>query len=269
VASWTTYFAVVGIHRDAALTLMPLVGLFDVAMALAAVFYPMRAVILYMAAWGLWTALLRPLSGESVWEAVERAGNFGALYALFLMGKRGGWRSWLRFETLGEWDGALRRRICWVLRLTTVLLLLGHGVLGLVLRKPLLAAHYAAIGLHGPLVEPVVGAFECALALAVLARPGAGLLLFVVAWKLATEALSPVAGSSIWVFIEHGGSYAAPMALALLSRGRGPWPENAPVSFALGEGAGKTEARPDLAGARTSRHSAAIAGPAGAGPIAV
>jgi hypothetical protein len=218
VAAWARYFGVVGIRPDTASALMPLVGLFDVSMALAAVIYPMRAAILYMAAWGLWTALLRPLSGESFWEAVERAGNFGALYALFLLARGGGLRSWLGFEPVGGLDARLRSRVGWVLRTTTVLLLLGHGILGLAVRKPLFVQQYAAIGIHGAWAEPLVGGFECVLALAVLARPGSGLLYFVVAWKLATEALSPAAGSTIWVFVEHGGSYAAPLALALLQR---------------------------------------------------
>jgi hypothetical protein len=38
------------------------------------------------------------------------------------------------------------------------------------------------------------------------------------AWKFATEALSPMAYSPVWGFIEHGGSNAAPLALALLGR---------------------------------------------------
>ncbi len=76
------------------------------------------------------------------------------------------------------------------------------------------------LGFHGAAVEPYIGAFECVLALAVLLRPGFGLLVFVVAWKLATEALSPMGGSPIWVFIEHGGSYAAPLVLALLVQRR-------------------------------------------------
>jgi len=97
VAAWSAYFGVVGISKEMSLHLMPLVGAFDVAMALTVLFYPMRGVILYMAAWGLWTALLRPLSGESAWEAVERAGNFGALLALLLVAKGGG-KSWLRFS---------------------------------------------------------------------------------------------------------------------------------------------------------------------------
>ena len=65
-----------------------------------------------------------------------------------------------------------------------------------------------------------MGLFECGLALVVFVRPGFGLLVFTVVWKLATEALSPMAGAPIWVFIEHGGSYAAPLVLALLLKRR-------------------------------------------------
>jgi hypothetical protein len=215
--TWTSYFAVVGISKDTALRLMPIVGAFDISMALAALFYPMRGLILYMAAWGLWTALLRPLAGESAWEAVERAGNVGAPLALFLLAK-GGARSWSTFRLPEALDGATRRRLCRIFQWSTVLLLLGHGLLGLWVRKPLFGVQYAAIGLHGSWIEPVIGGFECALALAVLVQPAFGLLLFVLAWKLATEALSPMAGAPIWVFIEHGGSYAAPLALALLQQ---------------------------------------------------
>jgi hypothetical protein len=219
VAAWTSYFAVVGIPRETALHLMPLVGAFDVAMALTVLFRPMRGVILYMAAWGLWTALLRPLAGESAWEAVERTGNYGVLCALFLLARGGNLRSWFHFQ-LVDMDGRLRSRIVWILRLTTILLLAGHGALNLLIRKPIFVTQYGMLGLHGAWVEPAVGTFELILALAVFLRPGFGLLLLVLAWKVATEALSPLAGSPIWVFIEHGGSYAAPLGLALLLRRR-------------------------------------------------
>jgi hypothetical protein len=225
VAAWTSYFAVVGIHRDTALSLMPWVGLMDVAMGTAILLFPMRGAVLYMTLWGFWTAILRPLAGESAWEAVERAGNFGALFALYLLDRKGGDSSWLRFHPVGDLQGSLRRQVGWVLRLTTAFLLAGHGALGLLVRKPLFAMQYAQIGVHAGWAEPLVGAAECALALAVLIQPGFGLLLFVVAWKLATEALSPIAGSPIWVFIEHGGSYAAPLALALLVRRRSEIPQ--------------------------------------------
>lgn len=217
--TWTSYFAVVGISKEAALRWMPIVGAFDITMALALLFFPMRGAVMYMAAWGLWTAVLRPLAGESVWEAVERAGNYGAPLALFLLAKAG-MRSWFAFSLPEALEGKLRRSICRILQWSTVLLLLGHGLLGLWVRKHVFVGQYALLGLTGPWVEPLIGAFECVLALAVLIQPGVGLLILVLAWKLATEALSPMAGAPIWVFIEHGGSYAAPLALALLRRKR-------------------------------------------------
>jgi hypothetical protein len=215
--AWASYFGVVGIGRPTAFGLMSPVGIFDVAMAVSVLVFPIRGVVLYMAAWGLWTALLRPLAGESVWEAVERAGNFGAPFALFLLAAGGGWRSWLAFTPRQRTGGLRPGEISWVLRLTTFLLLLGHGLLGLHVHKPLYGVQYASIGLGYPGLEPAIGAFECTLALAVLVKPVRQLLIGVVVWKLATEALNPVAGSPIWVFIEHGGSYAAPLALAYLA----------------------------------------------------
>lgn len=218
--AWTNYFAVVGISKSTALTLMPIVGTFDVAMAIAILIYPIRGIILWMAIWGVWTAILRPLAGESVWEAIERGGNYGAPIALFLLAAGGSAGSWFKFNLLNGMDPRQHNRLCWLLRLTTVLLLLGHGALNLLVRKPVFATQYTMLGFHGASVEPYVGAIECLLALAVLFWPAIGLLLFIVAWKLATELLSPMAGSPLWVFVEHGGSYAAPLALALLERTR-------------------------------------------------
>jgi hypothetical protein len=213
-AAWTSYFAVVGIGRETAFTLMPLVGAFDIALALAVLFRPAPGLVLYMVAWCVWTALLRPLAGESGWEAMERAGNYGAPVALFLLlGQGGRFQAWLRHR-FGS--GSPELVVHWILRLTTVLLLLGHGMLNWIVQKPMFAAQYARIGLPGGTTEPWVGGFECLLAVAVLYRPSRGLLLGVVAWKLATEALCPLTGSPCWVLIEHGGSYAAPLALTFL-----------------------------------------------------
>jgi hypothetical protein len=215
--AWTPYFAVVGIGQEAASSLMPWVGAFDVAMALSVLFCPVRAVVAYMVLWTLWTAFLRPLAGESFWEAVERAGNYGATLALCLLFAGGdGARSWFRGRWRATMDDAQRGEIVWVLRLTTVLLLLGHGGLNCIVQKPAFSAQYSLLGMPGANVELLLGGFECLLALAVLLAPNRRLLLGVVGWKLATEALVPMAGSSWWVFVEHGGSYAAPLALGFL-----------------------------------------------------
>jgi hypothetical protein len=169
-----------------------------------------------MVMWCVWTALLRPLAGESFWEAIERAGNYGAPLGLLLLMKGNGWTSWLGDRFSESWDESRRLVVGWVLRLSTVMLLLGHGALGLMVRKPIFATQYSVLGLPGATVEPPIGGFECLLALLVLLKPDRRLLFGVVAWKLVTEALAPMAGSPLWVFIEHGGSYAAPLALAFL-----------------------------------------------------
>jgi uncharacterized membrane protein YphA (DoxX/SURF4 family) len=222
-AAWTSYFGVAGIGPDRAMALMPWVGAFDWIMGLSVLFVPSRAVVLYMTAWCVWTALLRPLAGESGWEAVERAGNYGAPLALFfLFAPARGLKGWFSGRFREGLDAAQTRTLGWILRLTTGLLLLGHGLLGASVIKPALGLQYARLGLPGATVEPWVGAFECLLAAAVLLRPGRGLLFGVLLWKLASEALSPMTGSPLWVFIEHGGSYAAPLALAFLLPGSRP-----------------------------------------------
>jgi hypothetical protein len=217
VATWTTYFGVVGIGREQALTLMPWVGAFDVALALSVLVFPVRSVVLYMAAWSFWTALLRPLAGESIWEFVERAGNFGVPLAFYFYLRLSQATARPPDDDAGANDARSLLKIEWVLRLTTILLLLGHGALGLIL-KPVLSTHYLTIGLSGSAAEPIIGGLECLLALTILFKPNWRWLLAIVAWKLATEALAPLAGAPFWVFVEHGGSYAAPLALALLQR---------------------------------------------------
>ena len=69
-AAWLPFFAVVGIPEAWAWKLMPLVGAVDVLAGMAVLFRPTRLPLIYMSVWALWTALLRPLSGDSVFEAL-------------------------------------------------------------------------------------------------------------------------------------------------------------------------------------------------------
>lgn len=221
-AAWLPYFAVVGIPERWAWALMPLVGAVDVLAGMAVLFAPRSLPLLYMAVWALWTAMLRPLSGESVFELLERAGNYGVPLALLLMtGVPRSWRELLVPRQAGVVHATTRAQVALVLRWTTVVLLAGHGALGALLATPLLASHYATIGL-APQATIAVGSFELLLALVVAMRPSPWLLVFVAAWKVATESLFVVAGAPIWEFVERAGSYAAPLALAtlLLATGR-------------------------------------------------
>jgi hypothetical protein len=213
--AWVPFFGIVGIPERIAFALMPIIGMIDIAAGVGLLCAPVPAVLVYMSAWGLWTAILRPLSGDNIWETLERAGNYGVPFAfLVLAGGRHVLRDWLaplspRAITSGQLD-----RVATVLRLTTALLLAGHGALGAFVQKPLLAGHYATLGLDASVV-PIIGTLEIAAAVAVLLRPSVALLAIIAVWKLASESLFLAAGDPIWEFIERGGSYAAPIALAV------------------------------------------------------
>jgi hypothetical protein len=109
------------------------------------------------------------------------------------------------------------------------MLLIGHGGYGAFMHKPMLADHYRSAGLAslplgmGALVQGI-GWFEVVLGIVATAWPLPPLLLFILAWRLATEMLYPVSGAPIWEFVERGGSYGAPLALywILSRRSTGP-----------------------------------------------
>jgi hypothetical protein len=212
--AWIPYFGVAGIGPDTARTLMPLVGWHDMVLGVIGLISPRPIVLAWMSFWGLWTALLRPLSGEPFWETLERAGNIGVPLAFLVY-------TWPAARGIGAWfaparpslDNATRARMAVILRWTTALLLIGHGALGALVHKPMLVRHAALIGGSAS----AFGIAEIAMGLAILVRPWPMLLAFACAWKLATESLFLMAGAPVWEFIERGGSYAAPLALMWLT----------------------------------------------------
>ena len=127
-AVWCNYFGVFGIGHDTAYQLMPVVGSIDILLGLTLLVYPTLAVFAWLVFWGLFTALLRPLSGEPVAEFFERAGNYGAPSSF----------------------------VRWCLRLAAFLLLAGHGWLCLI-GKPSLVATFGSGAFY-------VGVFESAAA---------------------------------------------------------------------------------------------------------
>jgi hypothetical protein len=210
--AWVPYFGFAGISTDLAFSLMPVVGTVDIAAGIAVLASPRPIVLAYMTIWALWTALLRPLTGESPFETLERAGNYGVPLALLLLvGVPPRWRDWFRAPTGPAGDPALAMR---ALLLSTAVLLYGHGALA-VQGKPLLAAHVAFAGLPAESLT-LIGYAEMSAALLLLVWPSSALLIAIAAWKLTVESLWFVSGALIWEFIERGGSYAAPIALALL-----------------------------------------------------
>lgn len=204
--AWLPYFALFGIGSEWAFSLMPLVGAVDIAVGVLVIVRPRPAYLAYMVGWAVWTAALRPLTGEPVWELLERAGNYGVPLALLLL---------VLARRRPETEETALPRATTVLRWSTALLLFGHGALGLLTGKALLVEHYAAIGLSGGWV-PVVGAAEILMAVAALRARRPGFFLGVFFWKVASESFFLAAGSPVWEFVERAGSYAAPLALVLL-----------------------------------------------------
>jgi phosphohistidine phosphatase SixA len=216
--AWLPFFRLVGIGPETAFALMPVIGVVDIAVGLSVLVTPRPAALLYMVAWAFWTAALRPLTGDSVFELLDRAANYGVPFAMLLMClPRGGWRSWLAPATPPPLTPALHRSLRVTLLATTALLILGHG--GLSIRgTPSLTSHYASLGLSPDDVAramPLVGWLEIGLILLVV-RPSVTTALAIVGWKLATESLWLVSGAPVWEFIERAGSYAAPLGLAFV-----------------------------------------------------
>ena len=95
-AGWIPYFEAVGMTAADASTLLPLIGVMDIALAILVLVRPVRIALLWMALWGLWTALLRPIAGDPIWDFIERWANWAAPLALLYMygGFPKTWKEW-------------------------------------------------------------------------------------------------------------------------------------------------------------------------------
>ena len=94
--TWVEWFSIFGVSdAGTATTLLFFIGLLDMTLALLILVKPVRIALLWMAFWGFWTALMRPIAGDSIFEFVERWANWGAPLALLLLV---GWP-----KSLNEW----------------------------------------------------------------------------------------------------------------------------------------------------------------------
>lgn len=83
--SWIPYFASVGISESAAVILLPLIGILDIIVAIFALVKPFRGVLIWATTWAFITALIRPISGEPIWDFVERTANWAVPLALLYL----------------------------------------------------------------------------------------------------------------------------------------------------------------------------------------
>lgn len=212
---WANYFAVFGIGHATAFKLMPWVGVADIALGITMLVYPVRAIAAWLVIWGLFTASLRPLSGEPFGELVERAGNFGApLCLLMLTGFSKNIKSWFTLiqpdiQIGGDTLITLKK----ILSVLVFLLLAGHGWLNIIHKKGLID-QYTRFGFSNPAnVALTAGLFEIFAAVTVLIKPVKGLLLLLFIWKISTELFYP--HYEIFEWVERGGSYGCILSLLM------------------------------------------------------
>lgn len=83
-ADWIKWMATFGVSDPStAGTLLFLVGLLDLALAIIVLIRPVPKLLLWMAFWGFFTALVRPIVGLPIWDFIERWANWGAPLALY------------------------------------------------------------------------------------------------------------------------------------------------------------------------------------------
>ncbi len=71
-----------GISGQLAENLLVTIGVIDIITAILAIVYPFRLLLIWATTWSFLTAIARPISGEPIWDFVERLANVGAPLAL-------------------------------------------------------------------------------------------------------------------------------------------------------------------------------------------
>lgn len=83
-ASWLGWIGdMLKVDVATATTLLTLIGITDVIVAIIVLVKPLKPVLLWAALWGFWTAILRPIVGESFLDFIERFANWAAPLALY------------------------------------------------------------------------------------------------------------------------------------------------------------------------------------------
>jgi hypothetical protein len=214
---WLNYFALFGIGGELAYHLMPILGTLDVLMGISLLFYPTRAILLWLFLWSIITALARPLSGEPLCEALERAGNYGVPLTLLILSGPSGrnikdWFNMIVPDSFIRAKTLLTSAAC--LRVVVFLLLAGHGWLNLTGKQSLLS-QYGTLGFSNPaMAAHIAGIVDLLGAIFILLHPSRPVLLLLLFWKMGTELFYP--HWEVFEWVERGGSYGAILALWMI-----------------------------------------------------
>ena len=250
-SGWLPFFASQGIEPEIAWTMQPLIGAFDILMAILLLRGSNRAILIWMFLWALWTAILRPLSGNlekveidgewvvqlatdsmrvakmQTWEFWERAGNWGPPFMLLVMGDLSPLLARIYFSIIKSRNSRnqLSIRSFFLCKTCLALLLIGHAGFGFAVEKQMLINHWQSIGVDARNFITKVGYGEFALGLLIFLAPVKPLIFIALIWKLFTEFLYVPADTvtgmgivNIFEWIERWGDYGIPLAMIYILR---------------------------------------------------
>jgi hypothetical protein len=90
-ADWVGWISqMTGVASNTAVTMLLVIGIWDIVVAGIILVKPVKPILLWAAFWGFWTALVRPLVGQSWLDFVERSANWAAPLALYYFYKSKG-----------------------------------------------------------------------------------------------------------------------------------------------------------------------------------
>ena len=246
-AGWLPFFQSQGIEPDIAWKLQPLIGAFDILMAVILLRKPNRTILIWMFLWALWTAILRPLAGNlekiqvdgewivqvatdsmrvakmQIWEFLERAGNWGPPFILLVMGGAFALtnKDLVTPHKEPEIKDSTIDTVFFLLKASLALLLIGHAGFGFAVEKKMLIDHWQSIGVNADVAFITqVGYAEFVLGVLIFIAPMRPLILLALGWKLFTEFLYVPADTvtgmgivNIFEWIERWGDYGVPLAM--------------------------------------------------------
>lgn len=89
--------AMTGFTGSTATNLMQVIGTIDVLMAILALVFPFRLMLLWGTVWGFLTATAEPVAGEPIWGFFEHWANWAVpLALLYVRGLPKKWEEWFR-----------------------------------------------------------------------------------------------------------------------------------------------------------------------------
>jgi len=246
-AGWLPFFQSQGIEPDIAWKLQPLIGAFDILMAIILLRKPNRTILIWMFLWALWTAILRPLAGNlekiqvdgewivqvatdsmrvakmQIWEFLERAGNWGPPFILLVMGGSFALtnKDLVTPYKEPEIKDSTIDTVFFLLKASLALLLIGHAGFGFAVEKKMLIDHWQSIGVNADVAFITqIGYAEFVLGVLIFIAPLRPLILLALGWKLFTEFLYVPADTvtgmgivNIFEWIERWGDYGVPLAM--------------------------------------------------------